>query len=308
MKRETVNYTLVGLVVLVAIGLLLGTLFAITGRSGATSTYIATYRNVTGLSFGAPVFYQGFRIGQVESIEPVRTDGRTSYNVELSVRRDWPIPADSVAQLASSGLLADVSIAISEGSATEILQPGSAITSREGADVFAALNELAGEVTSLTRTRITPLVENLSKRVDSISQNFDAQTPVLLADAAGLLKRLNAAAESVNLVLGPQNRGNIEQTLASIRAVARDLEDTQAKLDQLVTDAGSIAAENRPIVRDSIRDLSQITTALARRIDAISHNLESSSRNLDEFTREIRKSPNRLLLTPKVDEVVVEEE
>jgi phospholipid/cholesterol/gamma-HCH transport system substrate-binding protein len=308
MKRETVNYTLVGLVVLVAIGLLLGTLFAITGRSGATSTYIATYRNVTGLSFGAPVFYQGFRIGQVESIEPVRTEGRTSYNVELSVRRDWPIPADSVAQLASSGLLADVSIAISEGSAAEILEPGSAITSREGADVFAALNELAGEVTSLTRTRITPLVENLSRRVDSISQNFDAQTPVLLADAAGLLKRLNAAAESVNLVLGPQNRGNIEQTLASIRAVARDLEDTQAKLDQLVTDAGSIAAENRPIVRDSIRDLSQITTALARRIDAISHNLESSSRNLDEFTREIRKSPNRLLLTPKVDEVVVEEE
>lgn len=308
MKRETVNYTLVGLVVLVAIGLLLGTLFAITGRSGATSTYIATYRNVTGLSFGAPVFYQGFRIGQVESIEPVRTDGRTSYNVELSVRRDWPIPVDSVAQLASSGLLADVSIAISEGSAAEILQPGSAITSREGADVFAALNELAGEVTSLTRTRITPLVENLSKRVDSISQNFDAQTPVLLTDAAALLKRLNAAAESVNLVLGPQNRGNIEQTLASIRAVARDLEDTQAKLDQLVTDAGSIAAENRPIVRDSIRDLSHITTALARRIDAISHNLESSSRNLDEFTREIRKSPNRLLLTPKVDEVVVEEE
>lgn len=308
MKRETVNYTLVGLVVLVAIGLLLGTLFAITGRSGATSTYIATYRNVTGLSFGAPVFYQGFRIGQVESIEPVRTDGRTSYNVELSVRRDWPIPVDSVAQLASSGLLADVSIAISEGSAAEILEPGSAITSREGADVFAALNELAGEVTSLTRTRITPLVENLSKRVDSISQNFDAQTPVLLTDAAALLKRLNAAAESVNLVLGPQNRGNIEQTLASIRAVARDLEDTQAKLDQLVTDAGSIAAENRPIVRDSIRDLSHITTALARRIDAISHNLESSSRNLDEFTREIRKSPNRLLLTPKVDEVVVEEE
>lgn len=308
MKRETVNYTLVGLVVLVAIGLLLGTLFAITGRSGATSTYHATYRNVTGLSFGAPVYYEGFRIGQVETIEPVRTDGRTSYRVELSVRRDWPIPADSVAQLASSGLLADVSISIREGSATQILEPGAAITSREGADVFAALNELAGEVTSLTRTRITPLVETLSQRVDSISQSFDAQTPVLLTDAAALLKRLNEAAESVNLVLGPQNRGNIDQTLASIRAVAKDLEDTQAKLDQLVTDAGSIAAENRPVVRDSIRDLSQITTALARRIDAISHNLESSSRNLDEFTREIRKSPNRLLLTPKVDEVVVEEE
>jgi phospholipid/cholesterol/gamma-HCH transport system substrate-binding protein len=308
MKRETVNYTLVGLVVLAALGILIGTLFAITGRSGATSNYVATYRNVTGLSYGAPVFYEGFRIGQVQAITPVREAGRTSYQVELAVRRDWPIPADSVAQLASSGLLADVSIAIREGASTEVLAPGSAIPSREGADVFAAINELAGEVTSLTRTRITPLVETLSKRVDSISQSFDAQTPVLLTDAATLLKRLNEAAESVNLVLGPGNRGNIDATLASIRQVAADLEGTQARLDQLLADAGGIAEENRPVIRDSIRDLSQITTALARRIDAIAFNLESSSRNLDEFTREIRKSPNRLILSPKADEVVVEEE
>ena len=308
MKRENVNYTLVGLVVLVALGILIGTLFAITGRSGATSSYVATYRNVTGLSYGAPVFYEGSRIGQVETITPIREGGRTTYQVELAVRRDWPIPADSVAQLASSGLLADVSIAIREGASADVLAPGSAIPSSEGADVFAAINELAGEVTSLTRTRITPLVETLSKRVDSISQSFDAQTPVLLTDAAALLKRLNEAAESVNLVLGPDNRGNIDATLASIRQVAADLEGTQARLDQLLADAGSIAAENRPVVRDSIRDLSQITTALARRIDAIAFNLESSSRNLDEFTREIRKSPNRLILSPKADEVVVEEE
>jgi phospholipid/cholesterol/gamma-HCH transport system substrate-binding protein len=308
MKRENINYTLVGLVVLAALGILIGTLFAITGRSGATASYLAAYRNVTGLSYGAPVFYEGFRIGQVETITPVREGGRTSYRVELAVRRDWPIPADSVAQLAASGLLADVSIAIREGTSAELLAPGSSIPSREGADVFAALNELAGEVTDLTRTRITPLVDTLSRRVDSIAQNLDAQTPLLLTDAAALLRRLNDAAESVNLVLGPSNRGNIDATLASIRRVAADLEGTRERLDQLLADAGAIAAENRPVVRDSIRDLSQITTALARRIDAIAHNLESSSRNIDEFTREIRKSPNRLLLAPKADEVVVEEE
>ncbi|MFN7552896.1 MAG: MlaD family protein [Pseudomonadota bacterium] len=308
MKRENINYTLVGLVVLAALGILIGTLFAITGRSGATASYLAAYRNVTGLSYGAPVFYEGFRIGQVETITPVREGGRTFYRVELTVRRDWPIPADSVAQLAASGLLADISIAIREGTSAELLAPGSSIPSREGADVFAALNELAGEVTDLTRTRITPLVDTLSRRVDSIAQNLDAQTPLLLTDAAALLQRLNDAAESVNLVLGPSNRGNIDATLASIRRVAADLEGTRERLDQLLADAGAIAAENRPVVRDSIRDLSQITTALARRIDAIAHNLESSSRNVDEFTREIRKSPNRLLLAPKADEVVVEEE
>jgi phospholipid/cholesterol/gamma-HCH transport system substrate-binding protein len=69
-----------------------------------------------------------------------------------------------------------------------------------------------------------------------------------------------------------------------------------------------IAEENRPAVRDTVNDLSQITASLARRIEAISNNLESSSRNLDEFTREVRKSPNRLLFTPEADAVIVEEE
>ena len=76
----------------------------------------------------------------------------------------------------------------------------------------------------------------------------------------------------------------------------------------LLAQAGDLVAENRPDVRNTIRDLAQVTSALAARIDAISHNLESSSRNFNEFTREIRKSPNRLLFTPEADDVVVEDE
>ena len=41
----------------------------------------------------------------------------------------------------------------------------------------------------------------------------------------------------------------------------------------------------------------------AQRIEAITHHLESSSRNFDEFTREIRRNPNRLLFTAPADEV-----
>jgi phospholipid/cholesterol/gamma-HCH transport system substrate-binding protein len=308
MKRETVNYTLVGVVVLAALVALLVALTTITGKGGASSSYFVRYRNVTGLTYGAPVFYEGFRIGQVEAIEPERAQGRTTYKVELAVRRDWTIPADSVARLASSGLLADVAIAIREGSAPERLPPGAEIRGEEGADVFAALNELASEVTTLTRTRITPLVETLSTRVGSITATVDAQTPILLGEAQTLLERLNAAAVSVNDVLGPTNRDHLAATLANVEAVTAELKVTQARLDALLEDVQGIAAENRPLVRETLRDLAQITGAMARRIDSIAHNIESSSRNFDEFTREIRKHPNRLLITPDADDVVVEEE
>ncbi len=308
MKRENVNYTVVGLVVLAALVLLLMSLFAITGRGGASVTYTTSYLNVTGLAYGAPVFYEGFRIGQVDAIMPERREGKTHYKVELSVRRDWPIPDDSVAALASTGLLADVAIAISEGKSAQMLKPGAQIQGREGSDVFAALNELAGEITDLTRTRLTPLVETLRLRVDSITATVDAQTPLLLGEAQTLLKKLNEAAASVNGVLGAENRDNIDATLVNVRNVTNELNETRAKLDQVLVDVGAIAAENRPDIRDAVRDLAQITSAMANRIDAIANNLESSSRNFNEFTREIRKSPNRLLFTPEADNVIVEED
>ena len=308
MKRESINYTIVGVAVLAALALLLMSLAVITGKGGAATSYYVTYKNVTGLKPGAPVFYEGFRVGQVGKIDPMRGAERTKYRVELAVRRDWPIPTDSIARLASSGLLADVSIAIREGEAKQPLAAGAELKGEEGADIFAAVNELAGEVTILTRERISPLIDTLSHRVDSITSNLDNSTPLILGETETLLKRLNKAADSINDVLSPNNKSEIDKTLANIQSLTSELKGTQAKLDKLMDEVRGTVAEDRPALRASITDLAQITSALARRIDTIAHNLESSSRNFNEFTREVRKSPNRLLITPKADKVKEEEQ
>ena len=328
MKRDTVNYTLVGAVMLVALGLLFATLLGITGTRVGESSYVARYDNVTGLAYGAPVFYEGFRIGQVTGITPERRENKTRYRVDLAIRRDWPIPADSIAKLASTGLLADISVAISEGEAREILKPGAELLAQEGGDLFAAMNELAGEVTALSRERIRPLVESLQTRVDRIGDEFEAATPVLLADAKTLLTRLNQASSAMNDVLSPNNRAHIASTLENLahraeidskrenlsattehaRQLTAELRETQKKLDALMVEANAIASENRPALKSAIADLAQITGALARRVDAIVQNLESSSRHFNEFSREIRKNPNRLLFTPPADKVKVEQE
>jgi phospholipid/cholesterol/gamma-HCH transport system substrate-binding protein len=38
-------------------------------------------------------------------------------------------------------------------------------------------------------------------------------------------------------------------------------------------------------------------------MDSITYNLESASRHFDEFSRELRKQPNRLLFSPEADKV-----
>lgn len=302
MKRDNVNYVLVGLAVVVGFGLLFLTLLAITGRSGGTVRYHSYFDNVTGVRLGAPVLYQGFRIGQVADVVPER-EGETRYRVELAVRHDWPIPADSVAQLQASGLLADVRVAIRGGNSGVMLPEGAELPAEPGGDVFAAMNDLADELTVLTRDRIRPLVETLATRLDSITGSIDSGLPSLVSESNALLARLNQAADNVNQLLGEDNRRAVGGTLADLREVTAELKQTQAQTRSLILTMHETLGENRPEIRQIVVDLEHAVSTIAQRMDAVAHHLDSSSRNLDEFSREIRRNPNRLLFSPKADDV-----
>lgn len=303
MKRDNVNYVLVGVAVLVAFGLLLVTLFTITGRAGAVQRYAVEFANVSGLGYGAPVYYEGYRIGQVSEIEPRRQDGRTRYHLTLEIRQDWQIPADSIALRQANGLLADMTVAIREGQSEAMLAPGALIPSMEAGDVFSAMNDLATELTLLSQERLRPMVETLSTRLDSIAGTVDASAPALLGEAQRLLEQLNVAAGSANKVLDAPNRDAIADILQDVRTVANELKTTRAEAESLLVELRATVAENRPALQQTVNDMERTVSAIAQRIDGITRHLEASSRNFDEFSREIRRSPNRLLFTPPADQV-----
>jgi len=300
-KRDTINYTLVGAVVLVAAVLLLVALALITGRTVASSEYVVRYRNVTGLRYGAPVFYEGYRVGQVGAVTPERGAQGTRYRVALQIRRDWPIPSDSVARLQSSGLLADVSVGILEGASGSALKPGGELQGEEGGNMFVAMNDLAVEINALTRSQIQPLLKSLSQHVDSIGGTLDSHAPAILDQAQQLLQRLNDTSAALADVLKPDNRKAVAGILAQARDLTSELRHTRATLDQALGDIAGIARDNRTDIRDSVEDLKAMLQALSSRMDVISHHLDSASRNMDQFSREIRMHPNRLILAPKAD-------
>lgn len=303
MKRDNVNYILVGGFVVLAFVVLLTALTMITGRGGASADYHTYYHNVTGLHYGAPVFYQGYRIGQVSDLTPERTAKGTRYKVTLAVQRDWTIPKDSVARLAATGLLSDVAVAIDEGPSPEKVAVGGELMGAESADIFTAMNALAAQLSDLTRSQITPLIQTLSQRVDSITGSIDKKTPEILDQTQQLLSRLNTASDSVNDLLKPQNRAAVAGILGDIRGVSKELHTTQDLLNQALLQIGAIAQENRPGVKQSVDDLQTILSTLSGRIGSMTQHLDAASRNFDEFSHEIRKSPNRLLLAPKADKV-----
>ena len=111
------------------------------------------------------------------------------------------------------------------------------------------------------------------------------------------------ASDSVNDLLKPDNRAALAAVLANTRDLTKELKSTQQKLDDALGQLDSIAKENRPGVRESVDDLRAILAALSGRTESIMQHLEVASRNFDEFAREVRKNPNRLLISPKGDKL-----
>src|ERR1700686_2871535 len=114
-KREQV---LVGLFVLVAVAVLFGTVFAMSGAYGRSMTkFHAYFQFAGGLEPGATVRYAGGpKVGRVER---VRIDSQDPSQVDLtfSVRSDLPVKTDSKVRIMSMSPLGDNHLELLPGSA-----------------------------------------------------------------------------------------------------------------------------------------------------------------------------------------------
>lgn len=309
MKRDNVNYIAAGSVVVLSLAFLFSVLYKITGRSGDTDGYFAYYDFVAGLRYGTPVYFEGYRVGQVETISPQRSGTQTRFRIDFSVEEGWPIPEDSVAEIATAGLLSDTFIVLEQGSSQSLLEPGSQVQGREAADIFGALNDLAGDVSELTETRITPLLDLLSERFANISANLETNTPLVVDELRELLARLNDSAEQLNAVLSPENTEVVDRTLVNfettsehIRGLAEELNGVRDEIGGLIKEFHNIAVENRSEVRSTVAQMEASIGNLSRRLDSISYNLDEASRNFNEFSRAIRQNPNRLIFSSGSDD------
>ena len=108
--------------------------------------------------------------------------------------------------------------------------------------------------------------------------------------------------ERVKEILTPETTRKMQNALdnvalaaSNIAGLTGDLYATRERLDRLLIELNVIAEENRPELRETVKDLRYTFRALSQRVDAITYNLEGASRNLSEFSRTIRNNPAVLL-------------
>jgi len=305
-KREQ---ALVGLFVLVAVAVLFGTVFAMSGAYGrSTKKFHAYFPFAGGLETGATVRYAGGpKVGRVDSIQldpqnPARLD------IVFSVQSDLPVKVDSSVKIMSMSPLGDNHVEIYPGSAqAPRAASGAALPSLKYVDfnaLTAQLNDLNPQAQELLRNlndRASEVKETIARVNDLLGPQNRANLAATIADARGMLE---------------ENRPQIKSTLHNVNAVSEKLqpllEDFRKASDQAnqtLNHVDAMVGENRADVRQAVvelrRTLTNMSDASARldqtldvnseNIDELLDNMRHVTENLKEFTATIKTRPYTLI-------------
>ena len=166
-KREQ---ALVGLFVLIAAGILIGTVFLLSGTfNRGDIPYRAYFKNAGGLGPGSEVRYAGGPpIGRVVKVDPDPQDA-TRMLIEFSVHPDVPVKTDSRVTITSTSALGDNFLGIIPGTSSAPRAPrNSALKSTE----FTSIADVTAMVASLGPSANTLLV-TLNARAVSLQETID---------------------------------------------------------------------------------------------------------------------------------------
>ena len=300
---------LVGLFVIVATCVLIGTVFAISGAFGrSTHTYHAYFTFAGGIESGSGVRYSGGpKIGRVDR---VRIDPQNPARIDITfkVQSDLPVKTDSHVKIMSMSPLGDNHLEILPGTANAAIAPeGSQLVAENYIDfnvLTAQINDLAPQAQQLIialNDRAADLKVTLDRVNDLLSAQNRANLSAALASTRGMLE---------------ENRPALHSTLQHLNSVSEKIEPllddfrkTSAEANKAIDHIDSLVGENRADIRQAVAELrrtltnmTDLTAHLTQTLDVNSENIDELldnfrhvSENLREFTATIKARPYTLI-------------
>jgi phospholipid/cholesterol/gamma-HCH transport system substrate-binding protein len=174
--KSTREQALVGIFVLVAAALLIGTLLAVSGTFSSGGVPHHTYfKSAGGLMPGAMVRYGGMDAGKVDAVR-VDPNDSTRIEVDFRVRPNIPVKTDSIAKITALGALSDNYVEIGTGTKDgQLASPGSELKSAttlgigDLGDMIGSLTPVANQVMQTLNQRLTELQVTIARVNDLLN-------------------------------------------------------------------------------------------------------------------------------------------
>lgn len=292
MKKKEI---LVGLTVALALVLLFVGINFLKGVNvfKAANYYYATYTDVAGLSTSAPVTINGFKVGQVRSVE-YQYDNPGHVVVEFSVDKALRIPQGSQAVI-TTDLLGTATIALRMSadrsafySVGDTVATGvdAGLMSAVSNDVMPAVSAIIPKIDSLI-TGLNTLVSDPAlsasvRRMDNITADLGASVQSLrtvMAAMEPISRNVTSITANVDTISGNLSTVSGELAAAPVDSIMGELNRTVANLEQLT------AALNNP---DS--SIGRLTSD-----PELYNNINSTVMSLDSLFVDIKRNPKRYI-------------
>ena len=283
----------VGLFVLVAAALLIGTVLSVAGtfRRG-NIPHRAYFKFAGGLEPGAAVRFGGMKAGSVQAVR-VDPDDSTRIEVDFNVARDIPLKDDSVAKIASLSALGDNYVELTTGTRqAAAAAPGSVVRSTESTS-FSNLGNMVGELEPM----VQQVLQNLNQRLNEL-QVTGARANDLLNDQNRA--SVSASLGNVNSMLA-EDRPKVSATLSNVQTASTrlvplldDLKKTMAQANDALGHVDAVVLENRQDLRSSVTELRQTLLTASSVMDQLDRTLDYNAENIDQTLENVRVTTQHL--------------
>jgi len=279
--------------VLVAAGLLLATVFALSGAFGQPGTiYRATFQFAGGLEPGGIVRFGGIKAGRIESLQVDPSDA-TRIEITFKVRPDTPVKTDSLVKISSLGALGDNYLEITTGTAaSKPAEPGTVLKSAE----YVGITDLTASINDL-KPQVEELLANVNKRVVELEQTIERVNDLLndpnRANVAASLSNIRGMLEE-NRPKVRTTLANVEEASAKITPLVDDFRKTAERAEKTLAEAEAMLGENRPEVRAAIQDLRRTLASANEAIQQVDRTLAANAENIDEMLDNMRLTTENL--------------
>jgi len=298
------NETKVGILAVVAIAILIVGYSFLKGNDVFSSdqTFYAIYERVDGLTPSKPILVNGYQIGRVSEME-LLADGR--IRTEFKVSRNYAIPSNTVAQLASTDLLGGKAIVFELGDSPKYAQNGDELDAgfqknimervepiqKKAQDIAAVLDSV---LSSINNTINADFQRDFNRSIHSIAnslQNLEGITRQLDGMVVSERNRISDIMANVVSITGnlKENNEHISQVLANLNQITDQV--AQANFAETIASANKAMADFQSIT-DRINQ-GQGSIGLLLNDEELYRNLNQASVNLEALIADMKARPGR---------------
>ena len=270
----------------------------------------ADYDHVAGLQEANPIYLNGFKIGQISSIEFIE-GGNGKLRVSLLIDKDIDIPKNSIAKIESSDLLGSKAIVIYLGDSKQLVEGGDYLSS----EIEMNLKEEVSMQILPLKNKAEELLSSFDSVLILLQTIFNENTRQNLTNSfqsiENTIRSLEHASYNIDTLMSSQ-RNRIALIFGNVESITSNLKDNNEKISNIFNNLSDVSDSLSEIafvsiVNNANSSLEQFNAIMTKinegegsmgmliNNDSLYKSLDNSARELNLLMEDLRLNPRRYL-------------